>query len=857
MKTVGKYFVALIALPVFVSTLMNAQAVVPSASMVTKRFDDKSLGGEGLLKRAYLSADGEAIVKTFEIEVPQAGDYYIAAWAGETRGKNGPQVLQVWINEQRTTTLSLDSVSSGWQSKRVVNSLNKTTLKYYLSTGVHTVHFACSGPAAPQVDFIRIARETEKAAIPDTKYQLFMNSVRASRLPGAHMGVKRDSTSRLGKTTDDPGIDYVEQLDMSFSYTYYHTFYWASAGSQVTFETKKADPYASDPVMEFFNAEDPINKGSWMNDDGGQGNQSKLTVTIPYSGYYILLLWSYELGTSGTSDLYLNDNLFASDIPLTHAGVRCDHSVTDTLNYYTAFLTGDSRIWIEDQDGFPGKIRAYNDDYSGSGDFSWGYNARVRQPLSMSIRATQLSAYSSGNPTGSCDLYMNCGLANSDIFTSFGNLKRDDAIRSAPATSTYNCHSWAGGITSYSVAPGQQLPWYVYGITSTLQAFDNYYANKNYLGESYPRYSGAMNYTRSGATTGNAAVALWARDCSEYQHSSVRKPGNAHPHGYDWESKPGSLMRIFHPRDALVTDPYGGYGTICNYYRWDGTYSGNFRSVEDAAPVLTLAKSVAAGLSLIETVDLSDLEKAKLARLAQGIPSDVLNEFDARYAAWRKTWEDPSLAKYSNPDMFARSQEYVEFLDFSKSNGSGVWPLLIRNLVQGNEIDFIPIEELTYPKYRYLMDGIAKEFAKARYTSDGVYIVSPPRSFSMRYVKSLLALPDSVFGDYTGSTKDSSATTTLDRHASFGLELNFPNPFNPMTQIQYSLPNEARVSIKIYDMVGRAVVTLLDNELRNAGRHTVRWEGRNELGNPVASGTYFCRLIADGQIRTLKMTFIK
>jgi len=72
----------------------------------------------------------------------------------------------------------------------------------------------------------------------------------------------------------------------------------------------------------------------------------------------------------------------------------------------------------------------------------------------------------------------------------------------------------------------------------------------------------------------------------------------------------------------------------------------------------------------------------------------------------------------------------------------------------------------------------------------------------------------------------------------FALDQNFPNPFNPSTKIQYQLPVETRVSLKVYDMLGREVATLV-NEDRPAGYHEVRWIASN-----TASGVYFYRMEA-------------
>ncbi len=77
------------------------------------------------------------------------------------------------------------------------------------------------------------------------------------------------------------------------------------------------------------------------------------------------------------------------------------------------------------------------------------------------------------------------------------------------------------------------------------------------------------------------------------------------------------------------------------------------------------------------------------------------------------------------------------------------------------------------------------------------------------------------------------------------LEGAVPNPFNPATDIKFSLPRDAGVQLNLYDVSGRLVRTLL-NESLNAGSHEARWNGKDDSGRSVASGTYFARLVVDG-----------
>ena len=72
----------------------------------------------------------------------------------------------------------------------------------------------------------------------------------------------------------------------------------------------------------------------------------------------------------------------------------------------------------------------------------------------------------------------------------------------------------------------------------------------------------------------------------------------------------------------------------------------------------------------------------------------------------------------------------------------------------------------------------------------------------------------------------------------FAVHQNYPNPFNPSTTLQVDLTEEANLSIIVYDIVGREVRTLIQNR-HAAGIHSIRWDGKDNLGHDAATGTYF------------------
>ena len=90
----------------------------------------------------------------------------------------------------------------------------------------------------------------------------------------------------------------------------------------------------------------------------------------------------------------------------------------------------------------------------------------------------------------------------------------------------------------------------------------------------------------------------------------------------------------------------------------------------------------------------------------------------------------------------------------------------------------------------------------------------------------------------------------------FALEQNRPNPFNPSTLIEFSVPTTGPVQLKIFDVRGRLVRTLL-NRSYESGTWSVTWDGRDDGGRSVASGTYLYELRADGERKVRKMGLLK
>jgi hypothetical protein len=88
------------------------------------------------------------------------------------------------------------------------------------------------------------------------------------------------------------------------------------------------------------------------------------------------------------------------------------------------------------------------------------------------------------------------------------------------------------------------------------------------------------------------------------------------------------------------------------------------------------------------------------------------------------------------------------------------------------------------------------------------------------------------------------------------LSQNFPNPFNPSTMIKFDLKEKGPVTLKVYNVAGQLVRTLVD-DVRDAAAHSIVWDGRNNIGSKVASGIYFYKMETNGFSETRKMVLLR
>jgi len=115
---------------------------------------------------------------------------------------------------------------------------------------------------------------------------------------------------------------------------------------------------------------------------------------------------------------------------------------------------------------------------------------------------------------------------------------------------------------------------------------------------------------------------------------------------------------------------------------------------------------------------------------------------------------------------------------------------------------------------------------------------------------------DNIFFDMSNADFIITPIVGINNHSStpvvFSLDQNFPNPFNPVTMINYSIPEKTHVTLNIYDVTGRLISTLINNEIKTEGYYHIEFNATN-----MPSGVYYCRLEAGNYQNVKKMILVK
>ncbi|MEE2876223.1 MAG: T9SS type A sorting domain-containing protein [Candidatus Neomarinimicrobiota bacterium] len=280
---------------------------------------------------------------------------------------------------------------------------------------------------------------------------------------------------------------------------------------------------------------------------------------------------------------------------------------------------------------------------------------------------------------------------------------------------------------------------------------------------------------------------------SGYSTTTTMSPGDGY---WVYAYSSTSLKVGFDPGMTLARE------SVHNPFDWKGNIIARVNGVDDSENVF----GVMAGAS--ETWDTADRHEPPV------IGDYISVAFDNRHWSERGGFygtdvHSPTDTGHEWPFLVKTNQEGVVSLDFEWTQSlPSDWDVALIDAAAGTVIDL-----RADPAYDFACacDESGREFI----------IVTGPPSF----IQGAMDVYDVVPADYR-------------------LAQNFPNPFNAVTTLRFSVPEESAVSIVIYDLLGQKITTLADRTPYGAGNHALIWDGRDNLGNMMSTGVYFYRMEA-------------
>lgn len=346
-------------------------------------------------------------------------------------------------------------------------------------------------------------------------------------------------------------------------------------------------------------------------------------------------------------------------------------------------------------------------------------------------------------------------------------------------------------------------------------------------------------------------------------------PGTVQFNGASDNSFLNGPLKINTSATSTITIPTGK-GNVLRNVGITPTSSGSTDwMVEYFNQAQTFGSTLGAGITSVSQAEYFLINRSGTADarvgLYWGANSGVTNPVNLRVARWNDfQWEDKGQYSYSgdntsgvvfsnvvtNFSPFAiastdNQQLPVELSSFTsladKNNVTLSWTTETEINNSGYDVERKLSSDTSWKKINFVQ-GAGNSHSAKTYKYEDRNLATGKYNYRLKQVD--------YNGNYTYYNLQNEISVGIP--AKFNISQNYPNPFNPSTKISFEIPKDSKVSIQLFDMTGRLVGTLLNNENYQAGYYTVQFNGAE-----LASGTYFYRISAGEFTATKKMQLIK
>ncbi|NUN71179.1 MAG: T9SS type A sorting domain-containing protein, partial [Bacteroidetes bacterium] len=307
-------------------------------------------------------------------------------------------------------------------------------------------------------------------------------------------------------------------------------------------------------------------------------------------------------------------------------------------------------------------------------------------------------------------------------------------------------------------------------------------------------------------------------------------------------------QEVYFPLYGGLSDTLDGALFVVDYNQGDDVQKANGNHAVKIATKVSQSTS-GAGISNFTGVE-ADLDRngKKEILIGSAYPSNVVAiEYNGSGSLRDPNSYTRKVLYTGESDVFA-TVTYRDSLgtrDTVKTIGEG----FVSKMSKAMDIDGDGRVEVVLP-YQSVADSITYTWQHfdnltQAFIDDSSKKVTNPKKWAFRLLES------NIVGSVDG--KDVAVITPED----YQLNQNYPNPFNPSTTINFVLPLSKKITLRVYDMVGKEVATLVNGEEYAKGSHAVVWNGRDKSGKSVASGAYIATMTTGNISKSIKMMLLK
>lgn len=711
---------------------------------------------------------GTKSVTTFYVYAPQSSNYVINFWLMGVKHNDGSYSIYNLSIDQNQSQKEVRTTVGDWSLCDIYN-----TDLVYLTQGFHELHLEGTYSDVPNAERVVCKSSLSPSFLQtqNSENDRYSYLKEHQQIPGGVELVGVGNYKRFDCFPSDwpnasPWFNYTAELNKDVYYSFHRLEYYV-AGQTISFQTDVIDGIKH--VLHVFSKFD---NGQYNTSAVSDNNHATLNYVVPVSGFYYVLVRSYDPSEYGKCNLSINGNRIFENIP-----VCCSYTeieFPDNNIVYSNFAkssTGNPFILLLNS-GNGGGVVAYNDNFafnSSLSNYDWKKNARIDRCLS---EGQWLFATTESYPAWQAhklDIYTRCELLDiAEFCDSFPNYKQKDILESGDYDD-YNCIAWS---------VGEWTEWFwpedIHGNT-TVEAFDSLY--------------NAYGYTRTGATEDNSVIDLWGgiyiNDSRNFTHASVKSKGHDYAAGYEWESKLGGSYRVFHPRYALEGPCYENV-----VYHYKKIYSGDWHY-----PILL-------------NIEVTPEEYEQIEHNAATVPEEFLSSFENMYTHCQKE----GIIKISiSLDEYESIESYKKLLEFCISNPI-VIPLIHKKILLKEPLAIKLLKDISKKYDTDLWLKIISETSKMCKSEGDYKIVCPLQAKALLLLKAMLQMPkmDIELSRLANDAKSFSSDPAFDLHFKDNLLV-----------VSFILNNDAYISLGVGEVGASNINTIIDRKNHSKGYHQI------------------------------------